>query len=216
MPDICGCITTVADLDKAIAVAGQVALYEVRIDLIGTEWRSIVGELPRPWIACHRSPSEGGQGSTDVSERLASLEEAVAVGAAFIDVEVAMPDVRHRARQVARNARLILSYHDFEGTPDAQALSDIVAREVQCGADICKLVTTCTSVDDNVRLLQLYRGVRQSELVAFGMGPMGALSRVLAPLHGASFTYASLADGHEPAPGQLPVEHLVAFYEGLG
>jgi len=216
VPDICGCITTVEDVDRAIAVANHVALYEVRIDLVGTEWRSIVGELPRPWIACHRSPSEGGQGSADVDERLAALEEAVAAGASFVDVEVAMPDVRNRARKLARNARVILSYHDFEGTPDAQSLRNIVAGEVQCGADICKVVTTCTSVDDNVRLLRLYRGVRQSGLVAFGMGPMGAVSRVLAPLHGASFTYASLADGHESAPGQLTVEHLVAFYEGLG
>ena len=51
LPEICACITSAGDLEAALALRDDVSLYEVRIDLIGDDWRGIVGALPRPWIA---------------------------------------------------------------------------------------------------------------------------------------------------------------------
>ncbi|MFC2009255.1 type I 3-dehydroquinate dehydratase [Chloroflexota bacterium] len=215
MPDICACITRVEDLEAALSWATEVALYEVRIDLIGPDWRLLAGKLPRPWIACNRCIDEGGKGPVDARQRLGVLHDAVELGATYVDIEVATPDVTTWLTTLNSKAVVILSHHDLEGTPDIDRLRGIAARERESGADICKVVTTCSSMQDNLTVLQLCKENANRGIVAFGMGPLGAVSRVLAPLHGARFSYASLATGHESAPGQLTVDHLAAFYAGL-
>jgi 3-dehydroquinate dehydratase len=49
-------------------------------------------------------------------------------------------------------------------------------------------------------------------MVSFAMGPLGLASRVLCPLIGGYFTYASLGEGKESAPGQLTVDQLKGIY----
>ena len=215
MPDICGCITRVDDLEAALKATASVALYEVRIDLIGPDWRRLVGKLPHPWIACNRSVQEGGKACAGVPERLEALREAVELGATYVDIELATPAVVTWLELLDRKAVVILSHHDLNGTPDLETLRGIAARERESGADICKVVTTCNCMSDNLTVLELCREKVEYGIVAFGMGTLGAVSRVLAPLHGARFTYASLEEGHEAAPGQLTVEHMAAFYSGI-
>jgi len=50
-------------------------------------------------------------------------------------------------------------------------------------------------------------------MVSFAMGHLGLVSRILCPLVGGYFTYASLGEGRESAPGQLTVGHLKKIYE---
>ena len=45
------------------------------------------------------------------------------------------------------------------------------------------------------------------------MGQVGQTSRVLSPLAGADFTYASIEKGSESAPGQITVQELTRIYE---
>ena len=215
MPDICASITRVEDLDAALRVAADVALYEVRIDLVGPNWHSVADRLPRPWIACNRSVDEGGKASFDAAQRLGVLTEAVELGATYVDVEVATPDVSRWVGSLDRKAVVILSHHNFNNTPEIDILRGIAAKQRENGADICKVVTTCNTMGDNAVILRLCQENTDLGVVAFGMGTLGAVSRVLAPLHGARFTYASLATGHESAPGQLTVGHMAAFYSGL-
>ena len=87
MPDICACITSACDVALAHAVRDHVALYEVRIDLIGEQWPQVVAELSRPWIACNRLPSQGGVCTSTEDERLAVLHQAVDLGAAMVDID---------------------------------------------------------------------------------------------------------------------------------
>lgn len=215
MPDICASITRVEDLDAALKAAPEVALYEVRIDLVGDDWRLLAGKLPHPWIACNRSVEEGGKAPAEARERLEVLRDAIELGATYVDIEVATPDVAGWLESLNRKAVVILSHHDVTGTPDIDILRGIALRQRESGADICKVVTTCKKMGDNLTVLQLCREDAEHGVVAFGMGELGAVSRVLAPLHGARFTYASLAAGHESAPGQLTVEHMAAFYGGM-
>jgi len=215
VPDICASITRVEDLDAALRVSTEVALYEIRIDLVGPDWRLLAGNLPRPWIACNRSVEEGGKAPANAAERLEVLRDAIELGATYVDIEVATPDAGGWLASLNRKAVVILSHHNFADTPDIEVLRDIAVKQRESGADICKVVTTCKRMDDNLTVLQLCREGVGHGVVAFGMGELGAVSRVLAPLHGARFTYASLATGHESAPGQLTVEHMAAFYGGM-
>ncbi len=215
-PEICASITSADSVATAIAARDYVSLYEVRIDLVGPAWREVACELPRPWIACSRIPSEGGQASETEAERTATLREALELGASIIDIELRADGLGDVMSWAKGKVPVVVSYHDLAGTPDADTLDGIVTRQCAAGADINKVVTTARAPADNVTMLQLIRRHRDMSMVSFAMGPQGLMSRVLAPLVGARFTYASLAVGREAAPGQLTVGDLRAMYELLG
>lgn len=215
-PDICGCVVSVDDLDLALEVREQVALYEVRIDLIGPEWPHVAAALSRPWIACNRTSSQGGRYDGCEGERLDVLRHAVALGAAMVDIELNAPDAEPFVREMRGRARMLVSHHDFEGTAEEEELLETVRREQELGADICKVVTTARRAEDMATVLRLAARCRPAQVVAFAMGPAGMASRVLAPLAGSPFTYASLARGSESAPGQLTVQCLRAIYDAIG
>jgi 3-dehydroquinate dehydratase I len=216
LPDICGCIVSVDDLTLALEVREEVALYEVRIDLIGPEWTRVAAALSRPWIACNRISSQGGRYDGDEGERHDILRQAVALGATMVDIEVTAPDVGLFIREMRGRARMLVSYHDFERTAEEQELVETVRRQQELGADICKVVTTARSAEDVATVLRVASRCRPAQVVAFAMGPDGMASRVLAPLAGSPFTYASLARGSESAPGQLTVRSLRAIYDAIG
>lgn len=215
-PEICASITSVDSVATAIAARDYVSLYEVRIDLIGPAWREVARDLPRPWIACNRIPSEGGEAAESEAERTATLREALELGASIIDIELCADGLSDVLSWAKGKVPVLVSYHDLTGTPQVDTLDDIVTRQCEAGADINKVVTTAHGPADNVTMLQLIRRHGEISMVSFAMGQQGFMSRVLAPLVGARFTYASLSEGREAAPGQLTVGDLRSMYELLG
>jgi 3-dehydroquinate dehydratase I len=215
-PEICACITSLDDLGAALAVRESVSLYEVRIDLIGPDWTQVAEALTLPWIACNRLASQGGRWSAGESERLATLTRAVELGAGMVDIEVTAPTARAFVSGVKGSARVIVSHHDFERTASGDALERVVELERAVGADICKVVSTARSVDDCLTVIALVRRLKAEPILAFAMGPLGIASRVLSPLAGAQFAYASLRAGRESAPGQLDVRTLRGLYDAIG
>ncbi len=215
-PDICACITDAADLPAAMDVRELVSYYEVRIDLIGERWTELVASLSLPWIACNRLVSQGGACTQSEDLRMASLGQAVDLGAAIVDIELDAPGLDELVESTKGRATVLVSHHDMKKTDDMDTLAAIVEKQRAAGADICKLVTTACGFGDNITLLRLTRRFSSVPLVAFAMGEHGTVSRVLAPVAGARFTYASLAAGREAAPGQLTVRELMAIYEAMG
>ncbi|MBN1153065.1 MAG: type I 3-dehydroquinate dehydratase [Dehalococcoidia bacterium] len=215
-PDICACITSASDMALAKAVHDRVALYEVRIDLIGDSWPDVVSGLPRPWIACNRLASQGGTCTSSENERLATLQRAIERGAAMVDIEMCAPDAVSFVRETQKSVRVIVSHHDFRHTAEEESLASIVRLQKSMGADVCKVVTTARRVEDAALVLRLARRFVGQGVLTFAMGPLGMVSRVLAPLAGAEFTYASLTVGHESAPGQLTVDALCDIYHAMG
>jgi len=189
--------------------------WEVRLDLIGPEWPAVVSKLHKPWIACNRRPEEGGRGRQDENSRLNQLIEALDYGPAMADIELNTPGLMEIVPVIKARTSCLISYHDFEKTPDYSELNGLLRREQQAGADICKIVTTAESVSDNLALLKLIKANRTVRLVAFAMGVEGRLSRVLSPLAGAYFTFASLQSGKESASGQIAVAELRELYNQL-
>ena len=92
-------------------------------------------------------------------------------------------------------------------------MKEIVQRELDVGADICKIVTTAQRLEDNQAVLQLIADFPQTRIVSLAMGPLGLASRILCPLVGGDFTYASIEQGKESAPGQLTVRELRKLYD---
>ncbi len=92
----------------------------------------------------------------------------------------------------------------------------ILQKQSRAGADVCKIVTTAQQLEDNIAILNLITEYPELRVVAFAMEPVGYLSRVLSPLVGGDFTYASIVKGKESAPGQITVQDLKRIYGMMG
>ena len=135
------------------------------------------------------------------------LLRALAAGATLVDVDRSTPPgvlkaVRDEAKRLGRG--LVVSHHDFGGTPTGPALRGLVDDCFAKGADVAKLACLAATPDDNRRVLALYDGEARP-LVAFCMGEVGRPSRMQALARGAPFMYGSAGPGCETAPGQLEV-----------
>ena len=213
-PRICAAIID-KDLEAIRKVEPLVELFEVRIDLIGEGWPELAKQLKKPWIACNRSPDEGGNGEGNETGRIEELIKAVELGADMVDIEVRTENLEKFIPLIKKRARCLLSLHELERTPPLNDLKAMIQRELDAGADICKVITTAQTSEDNLTTLQLITEFPKIKIVSFAMGPLGATSRILCPLVGGYFTYASLGEGRESAPGQITVSHLRKIYEML-
>jgi len=164
-----------------------------------------------PIIATDRS-SRGESESRDL------LLEAAEVGFDFIDVELSCPSAGSMIKQVkAHDVGVIISHHDSSGTPSEEALLHLMQAEKNMGGEICKIVTTATTVADNLTVLSFVNKCSQTtRVVSFAMGKLGVISRVLSPFFGAEFTFAALNDGSRTAEGQLSIDSLRRVWNMLG
>jgi len=213
-PRICAVIVN-NDLKAVKEVEPLVDLFEVRIDLIGDGWQEWVGQFRKPWIACNRSAAEGGQWQGNEARRIEKLLQAIELGVNIVDVELRTTNLDKIVQLIKKRATCLLSFHDLEKTPSLDEMKEIVQRELKAGADICKVVTTAQGVEDNLTVLQLIAEFPGIELVSFAMGPLGSISRILCPLAGGDFTYASIEKGKESAQGQISVVELTQIYDML-
>jgi 3-dehydroquinate dehydratase-1 len=148
-----------------------------------------------------------GQHNDEARAHVLSL--AAASGAAYVDVELDSPaPFREKVVAACRHTRcrVIVSFHDFEKTPEREALRDVVEDSFAAGGDVAKVACLARSPREAARLLALLDDGRP--IIAIGMGPWGTITRLAAPLLGSPFTYAAPAAGKETAPGQLTVEQL--------
>ena len=210
-PRICAVIVN-ADLEAAKEIEPLADLFEVRIDLIGDGWQELVKQLKRPWIATNRTVDEGGKWQGTEARRIEGLLQAIALGAEMVDIEFRTKNLENIVPLVKKRVKCILSFHDLGKTPPFVELKGIVQKQIKAGADVCKVVTTAGQFEDNLTVLQLVSEFSKQKIVSFAMGQEGQLSRVLSPLVGAEFTYASIAAGKESAPGQITVEELTKIY----
>ncbi len=214
-PRICAVIVN-NDLKAIAEVESFIELFEVRIDLIGEGWQELVKHLKKPWIACNRSADEGGSWRGSESKRREELLSAIELGAKIIDIELVTGNLKELVQLIKKKAKCLLSFHEMRVTPSLDGTREIVQRQLEAGADICKVVTTAQTFEDNLTVLQLIKEFPETRVVSFAMGPLGLASRVLCPLVGGEFTYASIEKGKESAPGQITARDLRKLYEVVG
>lgn len=158
---------------------------------------------------CRRRANHGGF-SGSLEEQLRVLEAAVKAGAAAVDLEIESAEAAPaRAEAFRTGARLLVSYHDYDGTP---ALEPVLKRLMRIPADAYKLVTTARKPSDNGRVLALAKAHPRLPLVLMAMGEVGFPSRVLSVAYGGLHTYAAPAGAPGTAPGQVPARCLRQLY----
>jgi len=104
----------------------------------------------------------------------------------------------------------MVSEHDFTRTPQEDELQLMVEKAIDQGAQIVKIATMANSVADVRRLLNFTEKC-ETPIVTIAMGPIGKISRVIAPLYGSLFSYGFIKG--EVAPGQLPVTRLIEEFK---
>ena len=194
---------------------------EIRLDYLeepAPDLQKLFRSLPGPVIATNRLATEGGRWTGSEADRLALLEGALNLGVTCLDVELAA-DAGFRREVWARRGktRLILSWHDFAGTPDAARLEAVLDEMLAAEAEVVKLVALAREPADNLRLLSLIpRAMAQGkDVIAFCMGPLGKWSRIAAPLLGSWLTFAPFSKQGASAPGQLTVNDLKRVWNTL-
>jgi 3-dehydroquinate dehydratase-1 len=213
-PRICATITD-SDIETIKEAEPLVDLFEVRLDLVGPDWPALIKLITKPWIACYRSPDEGGKGANDEVGRIEELLLAAEAGASIVDIEYRTKNLAEIVPIIKSRAECLVSFHDNTGTPSYETLLSIVQNQLKAGADICKVVTYAQIFEDNQILLKLIHEFPEAKMVAFTMGEVGRISRILSPLAGGYFTYASLARGKESADGQITVREMNDIYRML-
>lgn len=212
-----------ADLELAEQSLAQIQakgyLAELRLDYLAHPDLPRLLRSPRgPVIVTNRLPGEGGRWQGEERDRQRLLEQAVSLGADYVDVEFnADPEWRRDILAGRGRSKIILSWHDFQGTSTPYRLADTMLAMTELRADIIKIVVYAHKPADCLALLALIPGAleRGQDIIAFCMGPAGKYSRIISPLLGGYLTFAVLAAGQESASGQLTVPELLSCWETL-
>lgn len=193
------------DADVCLGILEKVEMAEIRIDLAELSDKDII----RIFSARKKLIATCRPGKYSQSERIHKLRLAIECGATFIDIEYEAEDEFRNTLAAVAHARqcdVIISYHNYEMTPELEDLEKIMHRCFELGADMAKIATLVKVNRDNSKIMSLYKA--PGRLVAIGMGELGKISRIVAPFLGAEFTYASLTDESITAPGQISYKRL--------
>jgi 3-dehydroquinate dehydratase/shikimate dehydrogenase len=152
-------------------------------------------------LATCRRRQNHGKFNGSIEDQVRILIAAVDAGARAVDVEIeSAENAQARLDAFRGRARLIVSYHNYDGTPSPEA---ILRRMERVPADAYKIVTTARKPSDNSRILALAKSHPRTPLVVLAMGEAGFPTRVLSTAWGGLFTYAAPNASEGTAAGQV-------------
>lgn len=201
-------------LCRSIAVKGSenilslidgAEMAEIRIEISGLspdEVRTLFGKHKSLIATCR-------PGVILDETRKALLKAAIDGGAEWVDIEIEsdkwyMREMVQYAK--AHDCKAIISYHNYQSTPDKEYLERVIEKSLSEGADLVKIATMSNNIHDNTTLLSLY--IPGRSVLAIGMGPIGRITRIEALKRGAPFTFVIASGSHESAPGQYNEDEM--------
>jgi 3-dehydroquinate dehydratase type I len=195
-------------------------LIEIRLDSL--KKYDHTADIPHcsktPLIATNKSLQHHGKFSGSEIERQKILIKAARNGFEYVDVDLSTPNIGKlvgKLREVG--TKQIVSFHNFDRTPSLSQLNKVLKKEIALGAEVCKIVTTANQVEDNLTTIKFVSNAyKKAKIVCFAMGELGKLSRLLSPVFGAFFTFASIDEKRKTAKGQLTIQEMRRAYELLG
>jgi 3-dehydroquinate dehydratase-1 len=226
-----GVITTLAEFHFAARMSDPPDLFELRLDhffgkedqleakmsILSATGRTRRGE-PAPCIITARHPAEGGANRLSTQHRRELLLRFLP-RAQYVDVELrsakALRPVISAARK--KNIRCIISFHDFESTPQVGRLFRMASAAKRLGADVFKVATRTDTAAQLRRLLEFIASADACRAVAgrrrvdlalsvMGIGKLGGKSRRELIRLGSVLNYAHL--GRANISGQPSLSQL--------
>jgi 3-dehydroquinate dehydratase/shikimate dehydrogenase len=187
-------------------------LIELRLDYLrkAPDFHRLLASKPCPLVATVRRLVDGGKWDGGEEARLTLLRQCIVAGFDWVDLETDVLDGVRRFGEVRR----INSYHNFREVP--ADLEKVHERMCQQDCDVVKIAVRAQHPSDNLRLLALLKNPPKPT-VAFCMGDLGFLSRILQAKYGAPFTYAAFNKERNIAPGMPALADLkkVYFYDHI-
>lgn len=220
-PKICVSVTgknfrEIKELIK-ITERNQPDLVEIRFDYLTEkiDTLKIRNLTKKPLIATNRPTREGGLFDQPESLRIETLASAARNGFDYIDIELSTPKLSEVVKGFKReNCKILVSFHDCVGTPPIHRFFKIMEKQIAVGADLCKIISTAKNIEDNIiPLTFIAKTSKNKNIISFCMGNLGKLSRLLSPIVGGVFTYASVKSGRETAPGQMSIKTIRRIYK---
>lgn len=187
-------------------------LVEIRFDVMEhiPDDLSPFTELAISAIATLRTREQGGFFSGSEEERLSFFERAMD-HFDLVDIELGSEILD----KIEGRAHVICSFHRFEPGATVEDILGVMKAAGEWG-EVSKGAFMVGSVTDLHALVRASREQRKmgSKFVLIGMGGMGEITRIRAMEMGCHFTYASMGEGKEAAPGQFDIERLRGLSTG--
>jgi 3-dehydroquinate dehydratase / shikimate dehydrogenase len=198
-------------------VNGGECFFEFRLDYLPAPEQGIaaIGKFLATHPDCSilatcRRHQNHGKFNGSVEDQVRILDAALNAGARAVDVEIeSAENCIPRLEALRGKGRVVLSYHNYDGTPSPET---ILRRMLRIPADGYKIVTTARKPSDNSRLLALTKSHPRTPLIVLAMGETGFPTRVLATAWGGMFTYAAPNAAEGTASGQVSARVLRHLY----
>lgn len=162
-----------------------------------------------------RSKDQGGKFAGSEPDRIKWLHRMAEQKPMLLDVELHTLQENDELADFlgSQKTPVLVSWHDFQKTPPNDEIADMLS-EMRVYSNYVKIVTTAKSVDDSLRLLEMYETATGLHPIFFAMGEAGVVSRVMCTMIGnAPFTYAGLEKA--VAPGQLTIKQMRKLYDDM-
>ncbi len=225
LPKICVPLTAgdLPGLERELAAAAALPadLFEWRLDCFQGDPASglaLLREKARlPLLATLRTKGQGGAADPSPQKYEAQLLDLLGQGGfQLLDIEFSWG--RETVSRLIRAAHekgvgVIVSHHDFQKTPDAAPMVELLREMKSLGADLPKLAVTPRFPGDVLALMEatLETSETLGPVVTMSMGALGRLSRVSGGLTGSCMTFGAGASAS--APGQIPAARLSELLE---
>jgi 3-dehydroquinate dehydratase-1 len=169
-----------------------------------------------PILFTRRCQREGGQPIALSEPQVLALYEAMAASGCVDLMDFEMGNEPAHVAQVRDLTRrhglpLVLSFHDFQGTPTDGELRERFAQAHRLEGDIAKVAVMPRAMEDVHRLLGATLQASRAlpiPVVSMAMGGLGALTRLCGGAFGSALTFAVGASAS--APGQIAIEEVRA------
>ena len=203
----------VQNLEKAQKSATMV---ELRADSIrgfsADDLPILKGVVKVPSIFTLRHKKEGGLFTGTPAKQKQILQEAFSSGFTYVDIAYRNPILKELSPKHKKH--LLLSYHEYQETPDLEDLLDTLDEMRAIKPAIIKIATF---VDDHEDVLVLGILLKQKEddekMIVIGMGKKGEITRFTFPTLGSYITYVTMKGEKNIAPGMLTEADLLKKVE---
>ena len=188
---------------------------EIRFDFLNPnsvpEALHLIRKDLRKCVCTLRPIREGGKFSSSEKNRISIIKLIAVYDPFLLDIEYETLRKNKSLQRYLKNTNTstLVSWHNFKQTPTISILKKKLL-EMKKFSNNVKIVTMAKSINDGSRVLSLYNNSKNVKLIAFSMGNLGKMSRLLCLLLGSPYTYVSL--GRPIAQGQFSLDEVKSIF----
>lgn len=204
--------TTQKVLKEMKKIGKKADLMEIWLDQIkDLDLPKIIKKAHLPLICVNKPTKEKGKFKGTEKKRIKILKQAIDLGASYVDIGI---DTDQKLlKQLIKNkkkTKVIISYHNFNKTPDIKKMFEKAKKAYKLGADIAKIAVYAQKTEDNLKIFELTQKIcsRKKKIISMCMGSEGKISRIICPMLGSYLMYAPVEDSKKSADGQITVNDL--------